>query len=332
MNRKELLSALLSVKPGVASKGIIESMTYFYFTGSHVVSYNDSISIQYPIKTDFTGFVKADDLLKVVSKLKSDDIAFKMEKDILKMKSGKVLSSFATITDDTVINRISSVAESVHEETFKKLPKNFSECASMCQHVASRNESDLTLTCLYIKGKNMISTDNVRIGHSILSSEMDEMLLKASEIKALLAVFPETYVGTKSWIHFIGDSGCMFSIRRIRGEFPDMLKFMKFDGIKLNLPKEILDGIDLATVFTDDSSEHINVAIKKGICRIYKESESGTLDFREPIEYKGEDVSFNILPEFLREMMSHTTEIIVADTKAKLSSGEFTLVTSLFGE
>ena len=78
MKRKELLKALLSVKPGVANKDIIESMTYFYFNGTHVISYNDIVSIQHPLKTDFKTFVKADDFFKVISKVKSEELAFKM--------------------------------------------------------------------------------------------------------------------------------------------------------------------------------------------------------------------------------------------------------------
>lgn len=332
MNRKQFLNAIICVRPGVASKDIIESMTFLYFSGEHVVSYNDAISIQYPLKTEFQGFIKADDIFKIVSKLNTEDLAFKMEGDILKMKSGKLLSSFATINDESIINRIAAVTESAHDEKFKTLPDNFIESAKLCSQAASKNESDLTLTCISIKGKDMVATDNVRIAHSVLSASMDEILLKASEIKALTAINPTKYVGTKSWIHFIGDSGCMFSIRRVRGEFPSMLKFMEFDGIELSLPKEILDGVDLASVFTDGSDEAINVAIKKGVCRIFKESGSGKIDFRESIEYKGQDVSFNIQPELLKEMMMYSTDIVVADTKAKLHSGGFTLVTSLFGE
>lgn len=330
MKRKELLNALNLLKPAVTGKDITESMTYFYFSGESVVAYNDLISIQVPFKTDFTAFVKADDLTKTLSKLKDDEVIFKMEGDILKMKSGKnALISFSTIFDDKVVKRIESVSESFDEGKFKNLKEEFLEAVKLCYSTASKNESDQTLTCLYINGGTVMATDNIRIANFILKQKMDEMLIKASEMKALLPILPTQYMVTKSWVHFKNEEGCIFSIRLIKGEYPDMLQFCDFDGTKVNLPKEILDGVDVASVFVEASDDPVSVTIKNNVCRVFKESDNGKIDFRTPITYKGPDITFGIIPELLKNMMAYSTEIIIADDKAKLSSDQFTLVTSL---
>lgn len=331
MKRKELLSALLSVKSGVASKEIVESMTYIYFSGEEVISYNDVISISHPLKTDFKGSVKADDFLKVISKLKSDEIQFKMEGDTLKMKADKAMLSFSTILDEEIVKRIDTVKQTLKDAKVQKLHSDFLSSVKMCIQVASKNESDQLLTCIHVKGKDMVATDNIRIAHSVMKFPMEEFLIKASELKSLSDTSPNKYAATKAWIHFLNEDGCVFSIRRVNGEFPDMLKFAEFTGIEINLPKELLEGIDLAAVFTDDSNNSINISIKTGMCRIYKESVGGRIDFRENIDYKGQDINFNINPDLLKEMMSHSTFITIASYKAKLTNDNFTLVTSLYG-
>ena len=329
MKRLELLKALTAVKPGIASKDVIESMTYFFFTEKNVVSYNDRISIQYPINTGFNAFVKADEIYKVLSKLKSDTVDFTMDKNTLKMKSGKSLTAFVTIHDKQVIDRISTVEESMQEVKFKNLPDNFIESVKLCAQVASKNESDQTLTCIYISDTNMIATDNKRIAHAVLSSKMDTMLLRASEMKSLMDINPIKYGISGSWIHFQGESSCVFSIRTTKGEFPDMLKFMEFDGTSIMFPKEILNGVDLASIFTNDSDDYINVKIANKVCTLDKKAESGRTMFKEFIEYDGDPISFNIHPEILKDMLAHNTDIVIAEGRAKLHSDNFTLVTSL---
>lgn len=333
MKRKELLNALTAVKPGIASREIVESMTYFYFSGTHVTTYNDVISVQYPLKIDFTAFVKADDFYKALSKIITENVNLELIDDKLHMKSNKVKTSFATIEDPEIVSMINSVDESISGiEKYRKLPSNFCEAVKMCSFVASRNESDQTLTCIYINGTNVAASDNTRIAFSTVKSKMPKMLVKASEIDNLININPTAYALTKSWIHFKGESGCIFSVRRVIGEYPDFSGFMNFEGQQIELPKEVLDGLDLASIFTDEENPSISVSVKKGVCRIFKESAAGSIDYREKIKWDGEPFTFNVSPVFLAEMLHYNTEITVASDKAKLNSGDFTMITALYGD
>jgi len=308
-------------------------MTYFYFSGKDVSSYNDKISISYPCSTEFSAFIKADDLFKTLSKLSTEDITFKMEGDTLKMKSGKFKFDFATIQDEEVVKRIDTVQESIKGSKPKKLPDNFSECTSLCHHSASKDESNQTLTCLCVDGKDMVATDNTRISHAVLSSEMDRMLIKSSEMKSLLSVDPKYYMSTKNWIHFIGANKCIFSIRATKGEYPDMLKFMSFTGVQVTLPETILEGIDLASVFTDNEDPKVNITIKNNECWVFAgKSDRGKVNFHEKIKYTGKEIKFTIDHELLKDMLSHSTTITIDESRARLDTNGFKMVTSLIAE
>ena len=307
-------------------------MTYFFFTGEYVITYNDIISIQYPLKTDFSTFVKAQQFFDVISKVKAEHIDFKLVSGKLEMKAGKVRSSFATIEDVEFISTMDSVIASAEAVTFKKVTDDFLEALKLCSFVASSNESAQTLTCVHVNKNVVSSTDNARIATStIKSNKYPEMLIKASEISSLIDIDPTAYALSKSWIHFRGDSGSLFSIRRIKGEFPDMSQFLSFEGTEVNLPKEILDGLDIASVFIDDDNPSVSISLRKGACRIYKDSEGGLVDYREKVKYNGDSINFNINPAFLKEMLTHSTTLIVSDDKVRLESGSFIMVTALYG-
>jgi DNA polymerase III sliding clamp (beta) subunit (PCNA family) len=331
MNRKELQSILESVKSGIASKDIVESMTYFFFSGKEIVTYNDKISIQHPLSTDFSLFVKANDLMKIVSKSSAEEIIMKEDSGKLKIKIGKAQGTLATITDEEVSTRISNVQKSLSTTKWKDLPENFIACILLCAFSASESESDQTLTCINIKGHSCSSTDNRRISNAILTSEIEDMLLKASEVNNLKGIAPTQYSVAKSWIHFRNEDNCVFSIRKVSGEFPDVLPHFDFEGSEITLPKDILEGLDITSIFADDSSPSVEILISANICTIRVSSDAGKISHKSKIKYKGEDISFRINPEFLKEMMKHSTTLTVCDTKIKLETENFATVTALFG-
>lgn len=333
MKRLDLLRILEKIKPGIAANELVESMTYFLFSGKNVVTYNDKISIQHPLKTDFNLFVKAKDLYKIVTTLSSETVKMTEKNGKLNIKSKSLNANLSTIEDDEVRSRIKTVEKSLKKAKWAKLPENFCGNISLCSFNASTLETEQTLMCVYINNTDCVASDNRRIAHSVFSEPMEEMLIKASEIKNLIAIEPTEYSKTKTWLHFKNESKCIFSIRRIDGQFPDFLPFFEFEGEQINLPSNILEGMDLTSVLVDQSDPFVTVTISNGICVVTGKSESGKIQHRSKIDYKGKEISFVINPNFLKEMMSHTSSITVAAERAKLKTeNNFTLVTALYSE
>lgn len=332
MKRKELLKVLENVKPAITSSDMTDSMSYFFFSGKNIITYNDHISIQHPFKTDFTLFVKATDLYKTITKLNTDEISLTEKDGKLNVKCNKMNANLSTIHDEEIVERIKSVQNSLRKAKWKELPNDFSDGISLCSFIASKQESDQTLTCVLIDGTDCISSDNKRVSHAILGSSVERMLIKATEIKNLTVLNPIKYATQKAWVHFRNSENCIFSIRRVEGQFPDFLQFFDFEGVNVNLPKNILEGVDLASIFADTSDPTINIGISKGFVIVSVQSDSGTFKFRAKIKYTGEDVSFKINPEFLKQMMLHSSSIVISEDKAKLETDDksFSIVTALY--
>ena len=89
INKTNLQTALEIVKPGLASKELIDQSTSFAFMGDRVVTYNDDISVSHPIEgLNITGAVKADKLYALLNKLKQEEIEVEICGGEILLKSG----------------------------------------------------------------------------------------------------------------------------------------------------------------------------------------------------------------------------------------------------
>lgn len=332
IKRLELIKILQKLMPGIAKNESMEAMTYFFFSGKNIIAYNDKICIQYPMVTDFSLFVKASDFFKLLSKIKDEEVELSYEKNHLKIDTKKTKISLSTITDKELIERIKSVNKSFKESKWKKLPKDFMEKASLCSYTASKMEQEGTLTCVHLKEELCTSSDNTRISQAKLSSPVDEMLLKASVIKDLNLISPNGYKITKSWIHFKDENKCVFSVVKIKGDFPDFSKFTKFKGKEINIPSSILDAIDLVSILTDPDSPSINIKISKGIILIKSRVQNGNIRHRYKIDSGDTELELVINPQFLKDMIKFNSKIIIAEDKAKIETeNDFFMITALYG-
>ena len=88
INKSELLKALNIVKPGLASKDMLEQTTSFAFLNGRVITYNDELSLSCPLKEiEFEGAIQAAELYAFVSKIKKEEIDLeKKENEIILLK------------------------------------------------------------------------------------------------------------------------------------------------------------------------------------------------------------------------------------------------------
>lgn len=330
MKTTELLKVLENTKAGIDTKSETEIMSYYYFSKNNVITHNDKISVRYPFKTDFNMFVKATDLYNIISKIKTSEVSLTKKENKLNISSKSAKINLTVIEDDEATSMIENVSKSIKEANWKKLPENFKESIKLCATTTSIHDSDGTLSYIYLDGVDCISSDNTRISHSILDSQIDQMFIKAKEVNSLINSNPIEYSIGDSWIHFKNEDNGVFSIRVITGEYPDYLQFFDFDGDEITLSKDVLTGIDLASVLTDIATPIINIKIEKGFCILSVKSDNGKILHRSKVNYKGNPINFMINPNFLKEMINHSTSLIVGSDKAKLKTDKFSLLTLFF--
>lgn len=331
--KSNVLKILTLLKPGLAVKDIVEGMKNFYFNGNFIVTYNDKISIMYPFKTDFTVFVNADTFYQLISKLPVEDFVMKQGKKDLFIKTKGINVKLPSIIDTEIIQRIKVVHKGLKKIEWKKLPDNFSSSISLCSFAAIQSETDSTLSCIKIEDDICVASDAKRIAYAKLDSKINPMFIKASEIKSLTQIKPTHYGEGKGWLYFKNEEGCVFSIRKIEGDFPEWKHFFDFKGVTLDLPNELFAGIDLASIFTEGGNKpYLSIHIENNICELIVKTESGKLKYSAPIKYKKEPIDFIINPDFLKEMMKFSTSITFAEGKSKLETDSFSVLTALYSK
>ena len=171
INKKELQEALTIVKPGLASKEILEQTTSFAFIDNRVVTYNDEISISHPVgDIDFEGAVKAEELYGLLSRVSKEEVELEADGDILKFSCGRVKAGLRL--DKEVFLPIKEPPKRFHKLAN---PDQFVNFVSLAMRTCSNDISQPRLTCVFVEnGGKIIGTDSFRIGKIVLKEEMIE--------------------------------------------------------------------------------------------------------------------------------------------------------------
>ncbi len=328
----ELLDALKAVKPGLASKAIVEQTDHFIFDGNMIRTYNDKIAISYPFgffaSEKFRIAVKADEFFKLVSKIKIKEIEVEYsDNGRLIITAGSTEAEIMT-SQDIVCPIVDS-----EEDEWKELPKNFAQAAYFCSFSAAGTLSVKVLTCLWIHGSHIISTDRYRASkYKLEGDEMEDLLLAAKEAKAMKEHKPTHYIYSDSWAHFKNKEGAILSCRIMDGAYPEKV-FDAFEkvGEEITIPAELKDKIDIAKIITDsdEDQEDITVTVKKK--KMLLRGKGSIMEIKEncDIDYKGAAFTFEVSPESLLEILSHTNKMFISEDKLYFAGGNFEHIISL---
>ena len=121
MNKKLLLDCLERVAPGLSRKDVIEQATSFAFMGDKVVTFNDEISISCKLPDiNLTGAIKAEELYKFLSKVKTEEIELTMEENEIRIRSGK--AKIGLVIESEIKLPLSELGEI---KKWEKLPEDF---------------------------------------------------------------------------------------------------------------------------------------------------------------------------------------------------------------
>ncbi len=314
IEREELVKTLNRLKPGLSPKELIEGMISYNFLGEYIATFNDLISVFHPFKTDFNCAIKADNFLKVLSKNKEKEITIDYieneEECFLNVKTKRMEAQFPVGTSDVILESMTDL-ENEFEKGWKELSNNFIDGIYYCMFSAAIDPSQGTLTCISIDGNDIMSCDNARSTWYTIDTPMKPFLIKANVASELKKYEPTHYKLTEAWVHFKNDEGTVFNVRRVKGVYDDLHSFYEIDGKKVELPKEIVDGIDTASVVSDDLKkveQEIDITITKGSIKI-EAARRGVLKIKNEIplpSYKSKELKFKINPEFLLQVIEKT--------------------------
>lgn len=324
------------VKPGLASKELIEQSTSFAFIGDRVVTYNDEISVSHPVKglENMRGAVKAKTLYEFLSRVKSEEITIEQEENQIVIKAGR--SKAGLIFEQEVrlpIEELGKIGK------WQALPDNFLDALMLCYPCCSGDMSRPILTCVHICGDKVVASDSYQIIQYKLKKKVPGkgFLIPANSVKELVRyTIKEASLGD-SWVHFRTEDGTVFSCRIVDGEFPDVEKFLNVKGTEFVFPEVMKEALGRANVFAKkeietDELPSVSVKVKKGELILSARNEYGWFEERLEIEDQKAEFSFSTGIEFLIALFDKLKNCTITPDKIGFCGGNWKHVISITAE
>lgn len=325
INKKELLTALEIVKPGLANKEVIEQSTSFAFMGDCVVTYNDEISISHPVNNlEITGAIKADEFYKLIAKIKQDDFELSTTENEVVIEAGKTKAGIVFQSEIRLpVDDIGAISK------WKDLPENFIEAMHFVVPNCGQDHSRPVLTCVNVTKTDCSASDNIKVANYTFTEQISvsPFIIPAGNVREVLKLKPVQIAEGEGWIHFKNEQGTVISSRIFSEDtYPDIYKFLKVKGSTLTLPKTIQEVLDRIGIF---STTGANISITNNRITIEAESDTGWIKETCNMKYNSDLLEFCINPFTLKEILSKTLDCTISDRLIKFEGENWVYVAAL---
>jgi len=334
INKDELKTVLETVKPALAGKEFIEQTTSFAFINGKVVTYNDEVSISCPlVGLDFEGAVKAEEVYKLLTKTKAEEVTLEVVENELVIKAGRARAGMAL--QNKILLPLDE--EILLNGEWKPLPNDFLKACKFAALSASADMANPILTCVHIDEKGVVEgTNNYRIAHWNLGKKLpiQSTLIPAQSILKVIKIEPNEILSSENgWVHFKNESGVIISCRVFNEKYVNTTQYIKEgkEGTEIEFPEETNEILGRAGVFVEKQSvedEKVDVYCKKEKLYIYTKSENSW--FKESTVLKGaEDFSFSITPYLLMDILKNNNKCILSDNVLRFSGENWIYISTL---
>jgi len=330
VKREDFLKALTFVQPGLAAKEVIEHTNSFVFHRGRVMTFNDEVSVQYPLPEEIKhleGAVKAKELLGLVSRYRSAEIDVEMTEGEFRVKTktaGAGVVCEATLPDFADELKIPET-----DAEWDHLPENFAKAVRFCTPSVGSDMTVPALACIHFVDDRAESTDTYRMAIYDLNETVEnEFLLPGFVCKNLSKHKFSSYNVQDGWLHLrTAEDKVVFSTRTFEPEFPDLLRHLAIRGKSFTLPDGLGGAIEKACVFVQEldfeSDRVVEIAVKEGGMRVSSKGPNGW--FKEVLksEYKGDPFKFSVNPIWLMEAYALLRSCEVTDAHIRLEGTDF---------
>ncbi len=337
VNKLELLNALNKVRPGLASRELIEQSTSFAFVGNQVVTYNDEISISHPVPgMDVTGAVKAQALFGFLNKVKTDVIDMEWQDNQVIIKAGRAKAGL--VFEAQVKLPLQEEIGNINK--WMALPDKFIEALKLCYPCTSKDMSRPIITCVHISDNIVEASDTFQIIRYTLPAKVPgvkSVLIPANSIRELIRYAIIEMAVSGSWVHFRTEDGTIFSTRTIEGVFPDTTPFLEINGDEFLFPDTMKGALDKASIFsrndlTPGEIPTVSIQVTDARITVIAKNDHGWFEEKLKSSFQGRSFTFFIGIEFLITLFDRLQTCIISQDKIGFSGKNWQHIISIQSE
>ena len=330
INREKLLDQLISVRPGLSQREVIEQSSCVVFQDGRIITFNDEVACSRKSCLPIEGAVIAQPFIDVLSKLKEDTIEIEVQGEELLLKSGKKRAGIRMETE--VLLPIESLEK---PNKWQKLPDDFGDAVHLVSRCAGKDASEFVMTCVHLHPEWIEACDNYQAGRYKIAIGIKKSFLIRSESLSMVESLNVTkFSQTKNWVHFKNPDGLILSFRKYLDEYPKISKIVKIKGDPLTLPKGIKDSVERAQIFSAENAEEkkIHLQLKGKVLRLKAEGATGWYEEPLKIKYQGNKMSCLIDPNLLVSLAERNSKCTVDTRRMIAQTGKFRYITVLSKE
>lgn len=327
IKREVLIRALESVRPGLASKEVIEQSTCFVFLDGDVVTYNDELSCRMPVGLDVEGPVSARPLSDILNKYTEEEVELEQRNGEILIKGKNKRTGIPT--DKTIALPVDNVEQ---PDKWKPLPHGFLEAATMALACAGTDENRKDLTCVHFSAGWIESSD----GYQMVRYDLDlplkkDFMLRRESVAGLLSGSPMEIAETESWVHFRSENGLVVSCRRYADDYEDLSPHLDVEGKKIELPQGLKDSLDKAEVFSKDNPDDniLEVRLRPGQMMLKATGMTGWHEERKEVKYQGPELGFLVPPTVFRLVLDRHDPVVINEKRLAVRGENYRYVSCL---
>ncbi len=328
VSREKLLDELISVRPGLSQREVIEQSSCVIFQDGRILTYNEEVACSRKSCLNIKGAVIAEPLISILMKLKEDDIEVEVKGEELLLKAGKKKRAGIRMEAEILL-----ATESLEKpKKWKKLPDDFGDAVHLVSRCAGKDASEFVMMCVHLHPKWIEACDNYQAGrYRIAIGIKKSFLIRAESLSLVESLNVTKFSQTKNWVHFKNPDGLVLSFQKYLDEYPKISRIVKIQGDPLTLPKGIKDSVERAQIFSMDNADDkkVHVRLKGKVLRLKAEGASGWYEEPLKISYKGNKMSCRIDPNLLVALAERNSKCTVDQTRMMARTAKFKYITVL---
>jgi len=332
ISRTGFLKVLEKVKPGLASKDIIQQATDVILNEGEVSTYNDFVLVSCLFNTGIVGAVKAKELFQMLQRMQGEDVSLEAVQEGLMLRCGKARACI--MMDPEITLPLPDLAAMDDAEGWTQIPDGLMDAVKFCLFSASRDLSRGVLTCIHVDMDMVESCDNFRATRrDVEGSTMEELLIPVRAAEDLVKYAVTEVLVEEAWLYFRNADGLIFACRRMDGDWPDISGPFEIEGASLTLPdgfKEVVERAGVLAQAEFDADRRVEVRVVKKVMQIRSGGPAGR--FEEDIaldKYKGPDLRFIVHPGDFADVLGLSLDMVVGEQWLKFSGEGFQHVVCL---
>ena len=327
VNRKEFLVLLTEAQIGLSKKEVLEQSNCFVFTEGKLVTFNDEIYSASESGMDFDAIVIADDLMKILGKMPDEEVDINLKGDEM-IVTGKKRSAGITCAAEL---HLPFEAVPVPGK-WGRLKPEFHGFAKQAARTCGSDETQYKSTCIHVTPEHVESCDNHRLFRAEGETGFKEpILIPASSFSALNGLTLKWVSVGEGWVHFTTSTKQVISLRCSHEKYHDGLEsLLSINGEEISLPKNLAEMIERAEVMNKSGYDsRISIVIGGGKLKLMSRKDGGWFKEEKKVSFKGDDISFQVHPQFMAEVLERSHKVTVGQNKLKIESDGVQFVCAL---